>query len=177
MAADTRMARKRARELIQHYALNGPATPVDRIVKAEGALLQYVPLDDELSGMAFIKAEQPVVAVNALHHPNRQRFTIAHELAHLVLHRDHLAAGVHVDKSFRVSPDAVLRRDAVAASGIDALEIEANAFASELLMPRDWVERELRGGWDIDDGEKLALLAKRFKVSAAAMQFRLMDLL
>lgn len=175
MAADTRGARRRARELIARYALAGPATPIDRLVKAEGALLQYVPLDDELSGMAFIKNGQPVVAVNALHHSNRQRFTMAHELAHLLLHRPHLETGVHVDKGFKVSPAAVLRRDSVAASGMDALEIEANAFASEILMPGEWVRRELQGGWDIDDTERLTALAKRFKVSVAAMQFRLMD--
>lgn len=177
MAANRAAARERARELLRLRGITAPATPIDRLVKGEGAVLQYVPLDDELSGMAFIKDGQPVVAVNALHHPNRQRFTMAHELGHLLLHRDYLAAGVHVDKEFKVSPERVLQRGALAASGVDAYEMEANAFASELLMPQEWLQNETHGSWDIDDGERLAALAKRFKVSPAAMQFRLMDLL
>lgn len=140
-------------------------------------MLQYVPLDPELSGMVFEKGGQAVIVVNALHHPNRQRFTVAHELAHLVLHRKHIRQQVHVDKEIRVRAGPVLRRDAVAATGTDALEIEANAFASELLMPKNWIEAELPEGWDIDDDEKITALARKFKVSAAAMQFRLLDLL
>lgn len=175
MTADTPGARNKACELLAENKLVAPATPVDRLVRSK-AILQFVPLDDELSGMAFEKDGQAVVAVNALHHPNRQRFTMAHELAHIILHRDHISHQVHVDKEFRVRPDVVLRRDALAATGIDALEIEANAFASELLMPRKWLEAELQGGWDIDD-EKIGSLARKFKVSVAAMQFRLLDLL
>jgi Zn-dependent peptidase ImmA (M78 family) len=102
---------------------------------------------------------------------------MAHELAHILLHWDLLTREVHVDKTFNVKPSAVLRRDAVAASGTDYREIEANAFASELLMPREWLEREIQGGRDIDDDEKIASLARRFRVSIAAMQFRLMDLI
>lgn len=170
-------ARDAAQALLEKHKVASPPTPVDRLVRAEGAMLQFAPLDDALSGMAFVKDNQAVVVVNTLHHPNRQRFTIAHELGHILLHRDLLAREVHVDKTFNVKPAAVLRRDAVAASGTDYREIEANAFASELLMPRTWLEREIQGGWDIDDDEKIASLARRFKVSIAAMQFRLMDLL
>lgn len=177
MAADREHARRQARELLERREIVRPATPIERLVKMEGAVLQYVPLDDELSGMAFVKGGQPIIVVNALHPPNRQRFTTAHELGHITLHLDYISSGVHVDKEFRVSPETVLKRDVLASSGRDWREIEANAFASELLMPRDWVLAEIQGGLDIDDDEKLAMLARRFKVSQAAMQFRLMDLL
>lgn len=176
MPADTRMARSRARDLLAKHALLAPAVPVDKLIKWEKAILQYVPLDEELSGMAFIKDGQAVVAVNALHHPNRQRFTMAHELAHICLHRALLTREVHVDTKFPMQPEVVRKRDALAASGTDDVEIEANAFASELLMPQEWVGREISGGWDIDDEEKLRSLARKFKVSLAAMQFRLLDL-
>jgi Zn-dependent peptidase ImmA (M78 family) len=66
---------------------------------------------------------------------------------------------------------------AIRATGTDALEIEANAFASELLMPRQWIEEEIDGDWDIDDEQQILGLARRFKVSQAAMQFRLLDIL
>jgi Zn-dependent peptidase ImmA (M78 family) len=169
-------ARRRAQLLLLRHGISAAPVPVERLVKAEGAMLQYAPLDDELSGMAFEKGGVAVIAVNALHHPNRQRFTIAHELAHVLLHREVISGQVHVDKEFRVRPDLVLNRDQLAASGTDPREMEANAFASELLMPKDWVQREIEDGWNIDDDEKIASLARKFRVSVAAMQFRLVDL-
>lgn len=124
-------------------------------------------LDDELSGMAIIDNDQRFVVVNSRHHPNRQRFTICHELAHHALHEDYLRANVHVDK-------AVLRRDSISAEGVDVREVEANAFAAELLMPR-----HLMSGFsnlDLSDERALRLVAKQFGVSQAAFTYRLMNL-
>ncbi len=58
------------------------------------------------------------------------------------------------------------------------MEAEANAFAMELLMPADWVRREVAnlGGVDIEDDRKVAKLAKKFGVSAAVMVLRLGEL-
>src|SRR6185312_11744791 len=100
------------------------------IIKARGIVLQYAPLDEDLSGMAYVKDGVGIIGLNALHHPNRQRFSAAHELAHHELHADILSRAVHVDKGFQV-----LLRDDVSSLGIEPREIEANAFASELLMP------------------------------------------
>ncbi|TFI58628.1 ImmA/IrrE family metallo-endopeptidase [Sphingomonas parva] len=161
-----REVRERARSLVADRGVSRPPVPVDRIAKALNIFVQYAPLDEELSGMAFIKDASAVIAVNALHHPNRQRFTIAHELAHHVLHEWHLRTGVHVDK-------VILERASLAALGVDDLEIEANAFASELLMPRDLFEPLVHQEIDLNDEAQLTVLAKRFRVSMAALQFRL----
>jgi Zn-dependent peptidase ImmA (M78 family) len=111
-----------------------------------------------------------IVGVNTLHAPNRQRFTLAHELAHIQLHRHELERAVHVDRGS-------LRRDELAAAGIDPIEIEANTFASELLMPTDLLVAALKGrSVDLEDDEAVAALAKRFKVSEAAMRYRLNSL-
>ena len=55
---------------------------IERIAKVHGIRIRYEPLDDELSGMIFFKDNQAVIGVNAHHNPNRQRYTIAHELGH-----------------------------------------------------------------------------------------------
>jgi Zn-dependent peptidase ImmA (M78 family) len=161
-----REVRQWARDLVAQHGVTKPPIPVDRIAKSQGISLQYAPLDEELSGMAFIKGTTAVIAVNALHHPNRQRFTIAHELAHHVLHAPLLRSGVHVDK-------VILERAQLAAKGTDDLEIEANAFASELLMPRDLFEPLVDREFDLNDEASVLALARRFKVSLAALQFRL----
>ena len=83
--------------------------------------------------MIYVNEGTPIIGVNALHHPNRQRFTIAHECGHLILHKPQITKEVHVDKAL-ASP--MLMRDSVSAAGVDEMEIEANLFAAELLMPK-----------------------------------------
>lgn len=112
---------------------------------------------------------KPVIGVNSSHHPNRQRFTIAHELGHVVLHRAKLEATVLIDKGRNFIP-----RDSISAEGIDLLEMQANAFASELLMPDRLVRQVLaESSRDIQDDDYLIGMANRFRVSLAALQFRL----
>jgi Zn-dependent peptidase ImmA (M78 family) len=170
---DRKKAIKAAKKIIDDMGITQPPVPVEKIARRLAAQVRYSPLDDELSGMIFIKEDKPIIGVNALHHPNRQRFTIAHEIGHLSLHRDHISKEVHVDKQF-----PVLMRDANAATGVDSIEIEANGFASELLMPEDLVMACLKdSSVDIDDDGFITKLAKKFKVSPQAMQLRLGQIL
>ncbi|MCV9937476.1 ImmA/IrrE family metallo-endopeptidase [Boseaceae bacterium BT-24-1] len=54
------------------------------------------------------------------------------------------------------------------------MEIEANAFASELLIPGELLAAALEdGGVDLEDEAGVEALARRFRVSASAMRFRL----
>lgn len=166
---DIAAARARAAKLVEQIGVKTPPVPVERIAKQLGVVVQYAPFDDELSGMAFLKEGVAIIGINSNHHPNRQRYTLAHELAHICLHHSHLEAGVHVDQSSVNS----LRRDLVSADGTNPLEREANAFAAELLMPRKLLAGTLDDRMlDLDD-DRLLALAKRFKVSLMALQYRL----
>jgi Zn-dependent peptidase ImmA (M78 family) len=99
---------------------------------------------------------------------------VAHELAHLHLHRDHISRNVHVDKRFA---ESILRRDSVAATGTERLEIEANQFAAALLMPKEKLEELLAvTRLDIEDEQALEQLARKFKVSRATLQYRIRNL-
>jgi Zn-dependent peptidase ImmA (M78 family) len=167
--ADQDSARKAARSILREFGVSAPPVPVERIIKSRKIVLQYAPLEEDLSGMAYIKDGIGIIGVNALHHPNRQRFSAAHELAHHVLHADVIRKAVHVDKGIRV-----LFRDDVSALGTEPMEIEANAFASELLIPGELLAAALEGGGvDIEDEAGIEVLARRFRVSPAAMRFRL----
>jgi Zn-dependent peptidase ImmA (M78 family) len=164
----------KAQDLLDSFSIETIPISVEKIAKAMGARLQYSPLDEELSGMIFIKEGVPIIGVNSLHHPNRQRFTVAHELAHLHLHRDHISRNVHVDKRFA---ESILRRDSVAATGTERLEIEANQFAAALLMPKEKLEELLAlTQLDIEDEQALEQLARKFKVSKATLQYRIRNL-
>ena len=159
-------ARNKAREIIRRFGIKSPPVNVERIARSLGVKVEFAPFDDELSGMAFIKDEIPAIGINSLHHPNRQRFTLAHELAHIVLHPTDLKKAVHVDKGS-------LRRDRVSAAGTDMLEIEANAFAAELLMPEELLSAALDEKLDLEDPQVLETLANKFRVSMTALQHRL----
>jgi Zn-dependent peptidase ImmA (M78 family) len=163
---------KEAARLIAELKIKKAPVSVDKIARHIGAVIRNSPLDTEISGMVFIKDGVPVIGVNALHHPNRQRFTIAHEIGHLVLHRDYIGSHLHVDKQY-----PVLMRDSKASQGIDRIEIEANQFAAELLMPRALILELLDDeGVDLDDEGPIEMLALRFKVSKQAMTHRLSSL-
>jgi Zn-dependent peptidase ImmA (M78 family) len=158
----------RARQLLARLGIQSAPTPVEKIAKALGAHVRFSPFDEELSGMIYIKDGVPIIGVNSLHHPNRQRYTIAHELGHLELHRQLITSEVHVDKNF-----PVLMRDTKSATGTELLEIEANQFAAELLMPSALIKQALTGKTlDIDDEGPIEELAKKFRVSKQALEYR-----
>jgi Zn-dependent peptidase ImmA (M78 family) len=159
----------RAQQLLARLGIQSAPTPVEKIAKALGAQVRFSPFDDELSGMVYIKDGVPIIGVYSLHHPIRQRFTIAHELGHLELHRQMITVNVHVDKSF-----PALMRDSKAATGTELIEIQANQFAAELLMPRTLVEQSLAGRqFDIEDDKPLEELARKFRVSKQAVEYRI----
>jgi Zn-dependent peptidase ImmA (M78 family) len=167
--ADPEKARLAARAILREFGVKHAPVPVERIIKAKEIVLQYAPLEEDLSGMAYIKDGVGIIGVNALHHPNRQRFSAAHELGHHELHKPEISKAVHVDHGFRM-----LFRDDFSSQGTDPLEIEANAFASELLMPREFLTTALHArGLDIEDDAATEAIARKFRVSASAMRYRL----
>lgn len=159
----------RAQHLLASLKIRSAPTPVEKIAKALGVQIRFSPFDDELSGMIYVKDGVPIIGVNSLHHPNRQRFTIAHELGHFELHRQMITDQVHVDKNF-----PALMRDPKSGTGTEQIEIEANQFAAELLMPRELIEQALAGKqFDIDDDGPMEEIAKKFRVSKQALQYRI----
>jgi Zn-dependent peptidase ImmA (M78 family) len=163
----------RVQEILTQFGVRSPPVPVDRIAKGLGAQLRFSPLDQELAGMIYVSENTPIIGVNSLQHPNRQRFTIAHEIAHLELHKHLISGKVHVDKGFPIQ-FAGLNRDTTSALGTERIEIEANQFAAELLMPTKMLIQAMASKpFDIDDEGPLEELAKKFRVSRQALEYRI----
>jgi Zn-dependent peptidase ImmA (M78 family) len=106
-------------------------------------------------------------------HPiTQQRYSMAHEIAHLVLHRHRL---MFVDKLFRVTVPG-----APGGPHYPREEVEANGFAAALLMPAAMIDvamsRSIRGVGDKDNDALIEELARRFQVSSQAMEYRLTSL-
>lgn len=137
--------------------------PIDpfAIARSMGIEIEFrTGLPDDVSGLMIQEeaGDRVLAVINADHHFNRQRFTMAHELGHytaIKLANPNSTIGL------------VERRDELAGAGTDPVEIDANSFAADLLMPeaavRLWAWR----------GKTREALAKDFGVSLSAMGYRL----
>ena len=172
--ADPQKARAHAKEVLAKAGVLKAPVQVERVIKKLNIVLRHEALDEELSGMAYINDGLSIIGINAIHHPNRQRFSAAHELGHHILHAEEITGAVHVDKGeFKV-----LFRNESSSLGADRLEIEANAIASELLVPEELLLAEMGGApVDVANDEQVEELAKKFRVSVQAMRIRLLGLL
>ncbi|MGE5335223.1 MAG: UvrD-helicase domain-containing protein [Nitrososphaerota archaeon] len=109
--------------------------------------------------------------------PETRRFAIAHELGHYALHRGeginvHTPCDQHaIDQ--QADPDAlrVEERNVQEYSPRVRRELEANAFAAELLAPR----AETRNVFTSDQAAGVARLAHRFGISRTLAERRLID--
>ncbi len=136
-------------------------------------------LPDNISGASMTTDDgKKVVVVNNGHHPNRQRFTIAHELGHLLLGHDKSLNYTEVENSDDQNTSQILFRDDKASEGFDWREIEANHFAASLLMPRKLLNYQIE---EITKNKSecylseldVCNLAKIFGVSPISMSIRL----
>jgi len=162
------MIEEKIRKLLRKNQVMKPPVPVDLIAKSVGIGIREAPTGTNISG-ALVRSKGTVfIAVNNAHHPNRRRFTIAHELAHY--HLNHAGTDYHVDGDFTIN-----LRDQTSAEATNVDEIQANAFAAELLMPKDFLLRDLTDLLPLDD-EKVRKLARKYQVSEQAMRIRLVNM-
>lgn len=167
------LARRRAQQLLAKGGVTKAPVPLERLADLCQAAIRYEPFDGEVSGMVHCRpGGGGVIGVNSEHSRTRQRFTIAHELGHLLLHADE---EFHIDEKRPLA-----RRDELSSQATDPREIEANQFAAELLMPdalvRAAVEALADEGSDVTVEEAIEALARTFSVSTLAMTHRLTNL-
>lgn len=139
--------------------------PIYDLIEAHDIGLSFEELEDDHSGLLLVEDGEAEIVINSTHHPNRQRFTAAHELGHFVLH----AQGK--DRQF---VDTAFNRDSASARGTKQEEIEANRFAAEVLMPRSLIVDALPQD-PISDLD-VFMLSMLFEVSEQAMDLRLVNL-
>ena len=154
---------EQGRQLARAAGERLPAPGSDLAAAVEGAFGVDVAVTDLGAGFDGLAASSPAVRLIVLGTttlPARQRFTLAHELAHLLVGDDQ---GVHLDR------DVYSRAQAK-----DPGEMRANAFAAAFLMPEQ-VLRDAAGKAGIDR-PGFAALACDLMVTPSALAFRLREL-
>jgi Zn-dependent peptidase ImmA (M78 family) len=119
--------------------------------------VRYEQMQPNQSGYFRNVNDKWIIGVNRLHHRNRQRYTLAHELGHYILHKE---------KNIDIVDTTFFRN-----SETDSIEYMANEFAAKLLMPQDKVEALINQGI-----KNIGELAEKFEVSASAMKYRVLSL-
>lgn len=101
-----------------------PIHDIFRIIENKGVVIYEMDVNEKFDGISmFTKKGIPVIVVNKKMSNDRKRFTLAHELGHLIMHcSTDFPIPEHRDK-----------------------EQEANEFASEFLMPTKAIRSSLEG--------------------------------
>lgn len=159
---------RKVAKLALEVAWNGQL-PVDprriagNLLVSDGGEYYPIYLDGDqnlgFSGEAFFDEENKrfVCRYKATELPVRSNFTIAHELGHIVLG--------HVNQGKRPRRDTNVQID-----NYDPVEVDANQFAAELLMPESLVRTA------VERYSNLKTMAEIFDVSTTAMYYRLKNL-
>ncbi|MEE1655776.1 ImmA/IrrE family metallo-endopeptidase [Microvirga sp. CF3062] len=155
-------------EKIKSFQNDAPVN-IEGLIRSFGVSLdKKAVLHPEIAGqIERVDGDRFHVAVNVNDHYYRQRFTMAHELGHYLMHRDLLGEGTDDNRAYRSIDAGKFHNTSI----LPQHETEANRFAANLLMPAHLVKRyfyELNG--------ELERLSKIFQVSSEAMRHRLASL-
>jgi Zn-dependent peptidase ImmA (M78 family)/transcriptional regulator with XRE-family HTH domain len=120
-----RLAEEERRRLGLGYA---PLPGMSELLESQGVRTGLVDLPTDVSGLTLSDRKVGLfVVANRAHHHVRRRFSFAHEYAHVVADRDR---------------SGLISR---ASSRDDLIEVRANAFAANFLMPEEAVRQFVAG--------------------------------
>lgn len=155
-------AKTNAQTVLDENFITQPPIHIVELAKNYGYDVLMANLPPDVAGMVYEKRK--AILINNKDSTQRQAFTIAHELGHIKLHPDELAADPNL---------GVLYRIPLGHKDSDPKEQEANCFAANLLVP-DKMLKAL-----VEQYNKLATverLARVFGVSTDVIRYRLKDL-
>jgi len=147
---DTGGPEQAARHVRDQWGIGGgPAPHLVRLLENHGVLIVFSPLQAaSVDAYSFDSRLRPVVVLNPVKRDYyRQRFDVAHELGHLVMHTD-------------------------AEPGGRTVEDQANRFAAELLMPAAEIRDGLPTTMNAAAWQSLARLKERWGTSIQALLYR-----
>jgi len=155
-----RLAEAAQAQIARFEGLAEPTDLVELVEAVFGADVAVVDLGTGFDGLATSSDQVKLIMLATSQVPARQRFTLAHELGHLVAGDDQ---GVHLDED-------VFNR----AQGKTPSEMRANAFAASFLMPEAALKAAVGSTALTEQG--FAALACDLVVTPSTLAFRLKSL-
>lgn len=168
-----------ARELLVRFNLLKAPIDLEALCKEIGIPVTVSTSIKKLySGEISLDSQGDVkIWVNALNHSNRKRFTLAHELGHLINdiipHLENHQEVIFEDPATNFQRSGAQKPE----------EYRANTFAAELLMPEDLILKEGKkiitfltnklGTEKAPEEMFIEKMAEKFSVSSQAMEIRL----
>ncbi len=157
-----RLAEKLGLDIEYQYLTKFGEDVLGKLVCTDG-LTTYYDMDEQRYMLLKVKADTIIIEVRLADRADegRYRFTVAHELAHWLLHKSKIVEG----------------EAAFTESGNTEMERQADFMASTLLMPLNSVKRyfySLNGKCRSSE-MYVDVMAERFCVSRQAMRIRLED--
>lgn len=149
-----------AKALLSKYYITTPEEiDLVGIVCAEDGLLDYKIMRGALGRVVFRNGLGLITVNSKITNPHRRRFVLAHELGHLVMHKE---SQIFFDCDARSFTDW---------NRIRPEETEANQFASEILMPESDVKNFIQN--TEVSLEQVEQISERYQVSFTAAAIRL----
>ena len=125
------LVRQRANKLYKKYSLSVPVN-LDIIIREKNIIVSYKENQVGIDGMCQLQKNPPEIILNTeTVYEQRRRFTLAHEIGHICI-------PWHTGVDLCSLDNPYVRIDGQ--HMINTQELEANIFASELLMPTDWLK-------------------------------------
>jgi Zn-dependent peptidase ImmA (M78 family) len=161
---------QKGEEILRACRISSAPIPLEDIFTHLGITVVRNNLGEGVSGILIIENGKGTIGFNPADAKTRQRFTMAHELGHFVLHRQ-LESEVFIDRDFIVKYRSEKDYTVLEARQ----EQEANIFAAALLMPKDMLKSEFEKKEYANLKERAFIdkMAKVFDVSSQAMTYRI----
>lgn len=123
----------KARQFVKDADISSIPVDIEKYAKAAKAKINVsYELDDDESGQTFPIGGKNIIAVNGNHREERQRFTVLHEIAHIILELPSNHHGAHLSSS-----------DLISYRSRPQEEIFCDVFAAECLLPFDYFRRDV----------------------------------
>lgn len=147
-----------AERLLSRVGVTSTPVPLYSIAEQLCLLVRETPMQD-IEGCLVTNGDTGGILLNSLSESRRKRFTLAHEIGHYTLHRS--SQYQFSDKESEIiNPNS-------------RLEIEANSFASYLLLPPTLLPKTF--GRDIPSFRDVDTVSEQFDVSILAVLKRLVS--
>jgi Zn-dependent peptidase ImmA (M78 family) len=160
-----------------------PVNIEEKIKKNNIELNKYCfDLGDDILGEIKKENGKFIINIQARDHYYRKRFTMGHELAHFIKHKELIGDGVDDGKVGNKLYRTINRKNDKITS---KEEVEANRYSAELLIPSELANfiyesffKNIKKEHSLDiDINFLEFLSKKFQVSTAVVSFRIKNLI